>query len=223
MGTIELTVVEDVDLSYRPSPLDFVLSAPAGTLIIDHREDREHPKMGTCHYPVADVLVYAEGMTSRNRLIEPVLKTGQPAPPLRPEIWLDRNGPITPLDLKGKVVLIDFWGITCGPCVSQLPEVQAAADKFAGKTKDLVLIGLHESGVTAAELAEFARKRGLLYPLAIDRPEKEEGYFGATFKAYGIRAIPSAAVIDRQGRVAYVGRFSEAIQKAAVLAGLAGK
>jgi thiol-disulfide isomerase/thioredoxin len=125
--------------------------------------------------------------------------------------------------LTGKVVLIDFWGITCGPCISQLPEVQAAADRFAGKTKDLVLIGLHESGVTAAELAEFARKRGLLYPLAIDRAEKEEGFFGATFKAYGIRAIPSAAVLDRQGRVAYVGRFGEAIQKAAVLAGLAGK
>jgi RNA polymerase sigma factor (sigma-70 family) len=217
VDTLWLTVVEHVDPSYRPGPRDFVVAAPAGTLIIDGREDYSHPKMGTCHYPVADVLVYAEGMSSRNRSIEPVVKTGQPAPPLQPVAWLDRNGPITPPELKGKVVLIDFWGITCGPCVGQLPEVQAAVDHFAGKTKDLVVIGLHESGFAVEKVAEFARKRGLNFALAIDRPETEEGWFGASFKAYGVHAIPSAAVIDRQGRVAFVGRFTEALQKAADL------
>lgn len=210
-----LTVIDEMNPSYRPVPGDFVISAPAGTMIIDHRGDAEHPRMGTCHYPVADVLSYAEGMSSRNRPIEPVLKTGHPAPPLGPVLWLDRDGPIAAPGLTGKVVLIDFWSITCGPCVGELPEVQAAVDHFAGRTKDLVFVGLHEGGYPIEKVAEFARNRGLTYALAIDRPDSEDGWFGATFKAYGIRAIPAAAVIDRQGRIAFVGRFQEALRKAA--------
>ena len=158
-------------------------------------------------------------MSSRNRSIEPVLKAGQPAPPIKPASWLDRNGPTDPPDLAGKVVLVDFWGITCGPCVAELPEVQAAADHFAARSKDFVLIGLHDSGGTAEQVAEFARKRGLTFRLAVDRPADEDGWFGATFKDYGVRGIPAAAVIDRQGKVAFVGRFPEALQKAADLLG----
>ena len=209
--------IEHADLAYRPIPLDFVIAPPVGTLIIDYREDREHPKMGTAHYPPVDVIVYADGISSRNRQIEPVLKPGQPAPALRPASWLDRKGLTDPPDLTGKVVLIDFWGITCGPCVAQLPEVQAAAAHFAGKGDQLVLIGLHESGGTVNQVAKFAGNHLLTYRLAIDRPADEDGWFGAAFKAYGVRAIPSAAVIDRQGRVVFVGRFSEALQEAASL------
>jgi thiol-disulfide isomerase/thioredoxin len=209
--------IEHADLAYRPDPLDFVIAPAAGTVVMDYREDREHPKQGFAHYPPGDVIVYADGISSRNRQIEPVLKPGQPAPVIRPVSWLDRNGPIDPPDLVGKVVLIDFWGIACGPCVAELPEVQAAADHFAGKGDQLVLIGLHESGATVDQVATFAAKRALTYRLAIDRPAGEDGWFGAAFKAYGVRAIPSAAVIDRQGRIVFVGRFTEALQQAASL------
>ena len=148
-----------------------------------------------------------------------MLKVGQPAPAIRPANWLDRNGPAGPPEVASKVVLVDFWGISCGPCVAELPEVQAAADHFAGRSKDFVLIGVHESGATADQVAEFARKRGLTYRLAVDRPADEDGWFGATFKEYGVRAIPAAAVIDRKGYVAFVGRFPDAIKEAAKLLG----
>ena len=219
VNQIFLSVVENADLTYRPAPLDFVVPAPAGTVILDHREDREHPKQGMNRYPVVDVIAYADGLTSRHRSIDPVLKMGQPAPAIQPVSWLDRSGRTDPPDLSGKVVLVDFWGIDCGFCVVQLPEVQAAADHFAAKSKDFVLIGLHDSGGTVAQVSDFARKRGLTYRLAIDRPAVEDGWFGATFQEYGVRAIPGAAVIDRQGKVVFVGRFSGALQKAAKLLG----
>jgi hypothetical protein len=45
----------------------------------------------------------------------------------------------------------------------------------------------------------------------------QEGWFGTAFKGYGVRAIPSAALIDRQGHVVFIGRFNEALQQTASL------
>jgi len=80
-----------------------------------------------------------------------------------------------------------------------------------------MIIGLHDSSGTVAQVSEFAAKRGIAYPLAIDRAPEDPGWFGATFAAYGVRGIPGAAVIDRQGKVVFVGRFREAVEKAAAL------
>jgi len=98
---------------------------------------------------------------------------------------------------------------------ARLPEVREAADHFKGT--DLVILGLHDSSGTLEQVAGFAAKRALNYPLAIDRTATEEGWFGQTFAAYGVRSIPGAAVIDRQGKIAFVGGFNEPLGKAASL------
>jgi RNA polymerase sigma factor (sigma-70 family) len=215
--SIDLDIIDEVHRADRPGPADFAIAAPAGTTIVDYRQAGDRPVVGSCHYPVADVIAYADGRTTRPS-IEPTLKVGDPAPAIEPAAWLDRDDEKGPPDVSGRVVLVDFWGISCGPCVSELPEVQKAAAYFAEKGKDLVIIGLHEGGAGAEEVADFARKRGLNYRLAVDRPADEDGWFGATFRAYGIRGIPAAAVIDRKGRVAFVGRFPQALERAAQLA-----
>ncbi len=218
---ITMKVVDEADLTYRPGPLDFAMAVPAGTLIVNRRESSAFPNQGIAHYPVADVVAFADEMDVRYRSIEPVVKIGQPAPPIKPAAWFDRDGPAEAPALAGKVVLVDFWGITCRPCMAELPEIQAAADRFAARGQDFALIGIHNSGPTADAGAGFARKQGLTYRLAIDRPAAEEGWVGATFQSYGVRpnALPAAAVIDRQGKVAFVGPFREALQKAADLLG----
>ncbi len=121
-----------------------------------------------------------------------------------------RHGPMV-----GSVCRLVHWGITCGPCVAQLSQVREAARHFA-KT-DPVVVGLHDSSGTADEVVDFAHKRVRNYPNAIDRRSNQSSSLGATFDDYGIHAIPSAAVIDRRGRVDFVGRLEEALAPAAKL------
>jgi peroxiredoxin len=219
VNRLNIIVLDDVDLNYRPDPHDFVVAVPAGTAILDNRQDRENPKRATCNYSVADVIKFSEEISSRDRPIGPMLNPGQPAPPIKPASWLDQNGRTRPPDVAGKVVLIDFWDTASEPCVAELPGVQAAADRFAARSKDVVLIGMHVSGNRVEAVAEFARKRGLTYPLAIDRPENGTAWFGATFRAYDVRTIPSAALIDRQGKIVFLGPLREALERAVDLVG----
>jgi peroxiredoxin len=204
-----LQVLQLEDVKLKTPPLDvFVVSAPAGTNIVDFRQDRQNPKSEVVKYPVADVVMVANRIPDDDRPILPVLKLGQAAPPLNPFAWLNAEGQTAPPDMKGKVVFVDFWGIFCGPCIAELPEVQALTNVFA--KDNFLLIGMHESSAEVAEVAEFARKQSMTYQLAIDRPAGDSLGFGATFKAYGVRAIPSCVVIDQEGRIAYVGRLKQA-------------
>ena len=89
--------------------------------------------------------------------------------------------------------------------MASLPGVQRAADQLAAK--GVVVIGLHAAGTSAAELRKFAQQHHLTYPLAIDTPDRQNLSFGKTFREYTVVGIPSVAVIDRRGRVAYLGHF----------------
>ena len=73
---------------------------------------------------------------------------------------------------KGKVVLLDFWGTWCGPCVEKLPKVQQFAEKYAGR--DVVVIGIHseQSGETCRE---FVEKNKYSFPMAIDSGKTSRG------------------------------------------------
>ncbi len=212
---IWIRTIESIDLTTPIAPESFVVSVPAGTMILDYREGRDDSYRGMLRAQVTDVVTQADEIAATRKRFVPPVKAGDRAPAIDATVWLNQSGKTDPPKLEGKVVLVEFWGITCGPCVGQLPEVREAVEHFAGT--DLVIIGLHDSSGTLKELAEFAAKRGITYQLAIDRESKESGWFGVTFAAYGIRGIPSAAVLDRDGKVAFVGDFREAIEKAAAL------
>ncbi len=130
-------------------------------------------------------------------------------------------------DLKGKVVLLEFWGYWCGPCIGSMPVLFELHDTF--KDKGLVIVGVHVDGDgevgTANALDEKLKKskadvwkdRDLPFPVAlVSGTVAESGARGKLADTYGIRGYPSTVLIDRDGKV--VGKFNARDSKAALAA-----
>ena len=214
LSTLRVVMVESVEVVETFPPSAFSVSVPAGTQIVDYQlvpsNGPRRPRQVVLRSEVSDVVAHMRRMPSSHERIENNLKYGQPAPALQPAHWLNDAGETEAPDMSGKVVLIEFWGVSCGPCISQLPQVRAAAQHYADKP--FVLIGLHSSRTSVADLQEFARANDLSFQLGIDRQSTQSGWFGETMRSFGVRGIPSAMVIDRDGNLAYGGHLQEALR-----------
>jgi peroxiredoxin len=112
-------------------------------------------------------------------------------------------------DLKGKVVILDFWATWCGPCRMEIPDLVKLQSKYGAK--GLTIVGLT---VTSPEkdVRSFAQAQGMNYPVLLDADDLTNRYGG-------IVGIPTTFVVDRQGRITqkFIGvmstqTFEEAIQ-----------
>jgi thiol-disulfide isomerase/thioredoxin len=97
-------------------------------------------------------------------------------------------------ELRGKVVLLDFWASWCVPCREQMPVVDRIAARYTDK--GVVVVGVSTSDRRADAVA-FLRSSSVSYPCVFD-----EGSRVGT--AYDVRSLPGLVVIDRQGRVSAV-------------------
>jgi thiol-disulfide isomerase/thioredoxin len=143
---------------------------------------------------------------------------GQPAPELPQSGWLNSDR----LDwaaLKGKVVLLDFWSVSCGPCRNDLPQVETLHRQRGDS--GLVAISVHAAGATKEEVEQFTKEMDLTFPVAIDVRADNRSGFGRFFNQVQVNAIPYTFLIDRDGKVAAHGRLHEVISKAYELAATA--
>jgi len=148
---------------------------------------------------------------------------GQPAPELPAALAWKNSEPLKLADLRGKPVLLDFWGWWCGACVHRMPELFELHDRL--HERGLVIIGVHvdydDVAPTVAALdtklqdtrKELWKDRDVPYPVALypDKPSPHLGKDDATARAhvaalYGVRYYPTYILIDPQGRVS--GQFS---------------
>jgi thiol-disulfide isomerase/thioredoxin len=144
--------------------------------------------------------------------------TGKEAPELQKiKGWINSK-PLTLTELRGKVVLLDFWGTWCGPCLFEMPKLIDLHEKY--HDKGLVIIGIHNDVMNSVkdlekEINKLSKERWegrkIPFALALDGGGKckIEGTKltceGATTAAYGIQSWPTMVLIDKQGKV--VGDF----------------
>lgn len=93
-------------------------------------------------------------------------------------------------DLRGKVVLVNFWATWCPPCRKEMPDLQTLYDKF----KDQGFVVLSISDEEAAKVAPFIAERKISYPVLLDPGRKVNELFQ-------VEGIPKSFVYDRSGKL----------------------
>lgn len=96
--------------------------------------------------------------------------------------------------LKGKVVLVEFWSTTCGPCIAQMPAVKAAYEKFHDRGFEVVAISLDDK---ESALRRFIKDKELPWPQHFDG----KGWANRFALQYGIFSIPTTWLVDKRGNL----------------------
>lgn len=97
-------------------------------------------------------------------------------------------------DLRGKVVLLDFWATWCGPCVQEVPNVVATYKKLHEKGFEIVGISLDQD---KEALTQFTKEHGMTWPQYFDG----QGWNNKISSQFGITSIPAMWLLDRKGFV----------------------
>ena len=127
------------------------------------------------------------------------------APPWAGLTAASGSGPIALSSLRGRVVVLEFWAIWCGPCRMTMPTLEGWHGKYGAQ-------GLSVVGITtdaADKAAVFAERNGIHYTTASD-------VSGTTTQGYGVRNIPALYVIDKRGVIRDVALGYEPAQEAQI-------
>ena len=103
---------------------------------------------------------------------------------------LENGAPLKLSELKGKVVLLNFWATWCPPCREEMPSMMKLNSAMAGKPFQMVAVSIDEGGKQDVE--SFFKSSGFNLPTYFDTT-------GGASKAYGITGVPESFIIDKNG------------------------
>jgi thiol-disulfide isomerase/thioredoxin len=192
------------------------------------RPDEAQKKLDEAKEVLGKVAAHAQGavklqlervdrtMTALQRQIDSSRKLveliGKDAAPLKIETWVN-GSPLTDADLKGKVVLLDFWAVWCGPCIATFPHLRDWNEKYGDK--GLVIIGLTgyynfkwddeaKKATRSADEVKHSDEQAMLVKFA-ESHELKHRFAIATDDSlsefYGVTGIPHVVVVDQQGKI----------------------
>ncbi len=160
-----------------------------------------------------------QNTTSKQYTNEPTYKVQPPRPAnavLAPDFTLatTQGQTITLSDLKGKVILLNFWGTWCGPCRKEIPDFVKLYDKY--HDQGLEILGVTLTSGSPDEIQSFMDKWKMNYSILTDINGNETQQVTTAYgKAVGkpISGIPTTFIIDRDGYIvkSYLGPRSEEI------------
>ena len=106
-------------------------------------------------------------------------------------------------DLRGKVVLVNFWATWCGPCREEIPYLASLTERYP---EHLVVIGVSEDAGGVDMVEAFADQYGVNYPIVMSTPEIKRAF-------PGVFALPTSFVVDPDGQMVqtHVGLISPVI------------
>jgi peroxiredoxin len=97
-------------------------------------------------------------------------------------------------DLKGQVVLINFWASWCGPCRQEMPILEQMYRKY--KSAGVTLLGVNVEP-KSADAEGFLKSTPVSFPILFDRESKVS-------TLYEVSGMPSTVIVDRKGKVRYI-------------------
>ena len=119
---------------------------------------------------------------------------GQVLPDFSPSTVDLEGNPISLADYRGKVILIDFWAVWCGPCLGEIPKIKAVYEKYYDKGFDVIGVSLDEDETT---LRTYIKENEMPWRHIFDGQK----WSGHLVEQYGVRSIPAPFLIDREGKV----------------------
>lgn len=145
---------------------------------------------------------------------------GQTAPDISVKTWI-KGGPVTLEDLRGRVVLLEFWATWCKPCQEMFPKLKTLHEQESLRGLEITAITRHYMAYGGTEeamakelqlMTGTVNEHGVSFPVGVAEDERLQAIYGAN-------GLPTAILIDRQGVVRYAGpggedrEFEEILEK----------
>lgn len=118
-----------------------------------------------------------------------------------------RGKPLSIANYKGKVVLIDFWAVWCGPCVAELPNVLKAYEKHHPNGFEIIGISLDKD---KAKLESFTKEKNMPWQQYFDG----QVWQNKLSTKYGVNSIPATYLLDGEGKIIGKNLRGEALEAA---------
>ncbi len=133
---------------------------------------------------------------------EPTLKVGDKAPPLVATKWL--QGAEVKGFAQGKVYVVEFWATWCGPCIVMMPHMGELQREYRSQGVTFIGFSAKDPNNTQAKVSAMVEKRGPKLGYTFAYGDDRETY-NAWMKAAGRNGIPCCFVVNKQGKIAYIG------------------